>query len=926
VCLYSLPENARQTLLAASRSLRQRSLRGRILGSASTDGMPVTASAPVSRQSTGSSQADELLSGEDDFNPSFLATTMGSITIKRRNGVRPKKGLKVRDRTQSDASDSSVSSNTSEVSTASKSKTGGNGRVRGIVSSLEEKLSGSGLEEEGSASESGAEKPRSSSPVKQSGGERKRALPQRGGVVDLFSSSDPSAPEKHGANSKELKEEEDKDTLIQGLAKKNANGREPRMLPFPPNVPLQSHGHHHMPISSFPASPSFPTRQQPLSPSFQQQQSHQYSYALQQHQHGHGHYLTPMHTGAGHALPLSPNTTGAGADYELGFRSSPGGMQVPPNQLRNTSPSDVATYVVRHGNSPSNSPALGGPAGNANGSGNGQSRLLPYPPVVGHAVMHHPRPRKVGGGVVSGLGVGSESGIGGESGVEAGDEAGAITSVVEGETSTSQSGTDVWETAFESPVGESVSTGDVDTDGTGTDDTKSTVLPASSTENKEAGEEPSIEELLSRSHQNPSEFSTPPHKSISGVDAWEMELGDTVKRIGAGSSNRVSVRVKPRNIDSQRRKSSLGFGSTNGKAGGGGIMGLFEDAKGEEKDEEQERKEKAQKEKEEDLQRRETDLTKRENVVEQRERALGDAQAIFKQREEVVDQKERDLEAVKHDLDAREKNVKEREYAVGEREYIVQTAEKSVQEKERYLDEKELTIQDKARKVEEKERKSDEREKKVDKREGASSRWEEKLGEREELLEERESKINAKEQEVKEKEDKVKALQESVQEMEKVVRAKEEVVDREKQEMETLKANAVSSSTQTDAAKLADEGIQINPSTTDESTQAKPSSSDESIQASPDDINPSRPKPYLTTPWSIKRDFFLGRFVGAFTSLSSAAADGGGFGGGLGGLQKLKDGGGYLVLMSIGVCAFVLREVLGRGGTRAGVNILKARR
>ncbi|KAF9553141.1 hypothetical protein CPC08DRAFT_822484 [Agrocybe pediades] len=858
--LTSLSENAKLSVLSASRSLRQRALRGRILGSSSTEQLPGTTSAPLSRQDTGSS-----LSGDDDFNPSLALATNGSITLTRKNGIRPKKRLKLkpRDRTLSDASDSSVSSNTSEISAASR-----NSRVKGLISSLEEKINanGSGVEEEGSASESSAEKERAASPVK-----TKKALPPRGGVVDLF--SPPS--------------QEEKDTPIQGLAKKNINGREPRLLPFPPNVPPQAqHGHHHLPTS-----PSFPT-----SPTFQ----HQHPYPVQQQ------YLSPMHTGAGHTLPLSPNTTGASADYELGFRSSPG--------MRNVSPSEVATYVVRHGNSPSNSPALGGSPGN--GSGNGQSRLLPYPPVVGHAVMHHPRPRKVGGPGYAGDGLV-------DSGVEAGDEAGRNGPNDGGETSTSQSGTDVWETALESQTSED--------SGNGTDDTKTTLQPDQDVqpkhEDKDVSDEPSMEELLKSQPQSQA-FSTPPHKSISGVDAWEMELGDTVKRIGAGNSNRVSVRVKPRNMDSQRRKSSLGLGHTNGKAAGGAIMSLFEDAKGEEdhhkqQDASQDRQEKLR-EKELALEKRETGLVTREHSVEEREKALEDAKAVVQLKEREVEECRRAVEAQATALQERDFSLGEQERSIVEREYGIEGRQRSLEDKERYLREKESGIQAWEAKVEEKEKKVNERERKVDKRESASSRWEEKLGEREEELEERDNQISEKEKHVKQMEERVKAMEAQVQEKEKDVQEKETALREEKAQLESLRAGAVSVSAQTDSTKVADEGVQFSPKATDEATQTKPTSLDESTQASPEDSNPTRPKPYLTTPWAIKRDMFLGRFVGAFNSLS-AAGDGGGFGGGFGGLQKLREGGGYLVLMSIGVCAFMLREVFNKTGGR-GVGVWGGRR
>ena len=55
-------------------------------------------------------------------------------------------------------------------------------------------------------------------------------LPQRGSVSTLFGTSGPDTPEQ---------EIEDKDSTITAHARRNVNGKEPRLLPFPPTGPSQ---------------------------------------------------------------------------------------------------------------------------------------------------------------------------------------------------------------------------------------------------------------------------------------------------------------------------------------------------------------------------------------------------------------------------------------------------------------------------------------------------------------------------------------------------------------------------------------------------------------------------------------------------------------------------------------------------------------
>ncbi|KAJ3495234.1 hypothetical protein NLJ89_g10658 [Agrocybe chaxingu] len=218
------------------------------------------------------------------------------------------------------------------------------GRVRDMVESLERTKQ---LEEE--------ERSRSTSPTKMHQRERRpsnasaspskhsRPLPQRGNVSDLFAMPDNQIA---GTESEAAVEEKEGDATITGVAKRNVHGREPRMLPFPPT---HTGG-------AYPYPQAIPA-------------------------------LTPSHTGAAYPLPMSPQQTGYGAsDYELGFRSpthhqhrSPHGHPDPNTQV----------YVVRHNPSPSRQ--VEGEVKPASGRRSHGKRLLPYPPVVGQAELHHPR-------------------------------------------------------------------------------------------------------------------------------------------------------------------------------------------------------------------------------------------------------------------------------------------------------------------------------------------------------------------------------------------------------------------------------------------------------------------------------------------------------------------------------------------------------
>src|SRR6266545_8018801 len=190
--------------------------------------------------------------------------------------------------------------------------------------------------------------------------------------------------------------------------------------------------------------------------------------------------ITPMHTGAGFPLPLSPEHTGPsyhGADYEMGFRHHH--TRSPHSQV----------FVVRH------NPAS--PSNVLHVDDKKSKRLLPFPPMTGETHLHHPKPRRL---------IGTNTGVADLDSNDDNDNSGGISA-----TDVTTYGTEGYETALETQSeSESV---------------VSTKTVQQHDEVKDA-EQPSIQELLVAA-----EVQTCFTKPISGVEAWELELGETVKRI-----------------------------------------------------------------------------------------------------------------------------------------------------------------------------------------------------------------------------------------------------------------------------------------------------------------------------------------------------------------------------------------------------------
>ncbi|KAF8955702.1 hypothetical protein BDZ97DRAFT_2080460 [Flammula alnicola] len=672
----------------------------------------------------------------------------------------------------------------------------------------------------------------------------------------------------------------------------NGHGREPRLLPFPPSTPAGTSGG---PTSAYPLH----------------------------HAHLHTHALTPAHTGTQYALPSSPSSSHQQqqpplGDYELGFRHahappSPS-QQHPHAQPRLPHPNAHSqTFVVRHNPSPSNTHTTGQSQSQGQGSaGKQQPRLLPYPPVVAETALYHPRPRRVVG--VGALGV--DSGEGAE-GVGAEKEMGMTTS------SDEEMQEDVYESAVEAlSASRSSSAG-----GGGSSSARARGVggvpgPVSGSSSGGVGEgpkegedaEPSIEELLHRQGQNA--------HPISGVEAWEMELGETVKRIsgggvttsGGGGHSATAIiaagRAGGAPLSSNARSGSGTMAEIGRKAGRntgktdndgtrrGGISGLFdavEDVGMEGVDGDGGQEDVAApismsvpaeaEAAEAEIEQRTAELDHREEALAQREASIAQREDALVQREDALDARETAVHVLESDLGALRTRVSLREDWTEKREAAVQMRETILGERERALDVREEELRGREGAV-------DEREKTLEVRdEGVAKREKEVEVERRRVLEardkdkEREETLDArlKVLEVREKE---------VEERERELNARRQEEEKPNQEQRPRPSTPVEILRRCWAAlvlpivgEARTPGLLKQPSVVVDSSSSSATSASTSTSTS---TLKAKPKPYLAPTWAIRRDMFLGRFTGGFTD-------------------------GYLVLMGIGVCVVVLR-VLGKRG------------
>jgi len=505
--------------------------------------------------------------------------------------------------------------------------------------------------------------------------------------------------------------------------------------------------------------------------------------------------LTPSHTGATFPLPHSPQQTGnsyasppligPASDYELGFKQ---GAHSPSSQV----------FVVRHNPSPFN--------GRLSGDSKGK-RLLPYPPVTAPAQLHHPRPRRLVGTNTGVADLGAEEETGYESGVEGQDG-----------TTSATSGTDGYNTAFETQSeGESV--------------------VSNGTVHHQEEEELSMQALLAGQPIIPG--------PITGVEAWEMELGDTVKRIGGGADPHANGK-NAGSVSEIGRKTGRNAGTTGARRKPDGVkrdglMGLFSAPV-------------------------EESPSVKQNGTEDEDRAR------------LLDEREATLSL-------REQEVQRREEAVSRREDVVTVQEIEMLEKKTSSDNHWTSMN---AQLATRDTQFEERDRALQAKERALS-----LKEAEVSL--KETQMLKQEQEARLQLDGLNRREAEVQEERVRLGNKERVLD-ELAEKESIDAalwpvpvGLLRKCWGTFVLPIVGEERTPGFLSTKPSQLSNPglrSPSEASTSSSQGESDSTRPAPYQTSPWNVKRDAILGR----------------------------RAGGGYLVLMSIGVCVVVLRAL----GRRAG--------
>ncbi|KAF9526331.1 hypothetical protein CPB83DRAFT_908443 [Crepidotus variabilis] len=545
---------------------------------------------------------------------------------------------------------------------------------------------------------------------------------------------------------------------------------------------------------------------------------YQYPQALTPDQSGSTTFSSTMYTSSSPAIP---------SDFEMGFRP------------RVYSPHSQA-YMVRHN-----------PASPSN-SGSGGKRLLPFPPVTGENQLHHPKPRRL---------VGTNTGVDDLDELEENIVAGGYESESESRLGTikatssmsaSDTNTDAYTTASEGRSGQS--------------DTNSIFSNGTAYQRAEdEEEEPSMEELLA-SQEDISAATL--SNSISGVEAWEMELGDTVKRIGGKESLSPSSKANAKrgsngSVAEIGRKAGRNKTGTIGTMGSkkdgdglkrGGIMGLF------------------------DLQ---PPAEQEPQGVEEEVHAAPPAEKV----QQVIDDRLNLLEDRERLVRSREEAVTLREEDVGRREVAFEQSRSSWKMRQA-SEEEQLSlgfkdVRDQAEEIEHRERNLKAKEQAV--------------GVKEDSLRRKEAEIRRKEEEVDSSKKRVAEKEEMIVEEER----RRAALDGMENALWPIPLGLLRKCWGTFVLPIV--GEDRTPAFLHPSVAKRPSELTEAPASSSSSTNghghqhtngaaSSTSAPYRTSTWSIKRDMFLGR----------------------------APGGGYLVLMSIGVCVVALRVLSKRAGGVVG--------
>lgn len=393
--------------------------------------------------------------------------------------------------------------------------------------------------------------------------------------------------------------------------------------------------------------------------------------------------ITPMHTGSHYSNSLSPEHTGTAYGHLQDYEM---GFRSPHRSPHSQ------VFVVRHNPaSPSNSLHFD----EAN-----TKRLLPLPPVTGETHLHHPKPRRLVGNI-------DDPSVTDTASPEVNRRS------VNVSTDSNTSGTEGYETALEAP---SESEGHSNIPG--------------------AHEEPTMRELVA---------SEPPSNPISGVEAWELDLGETVKRIGntddGGFKRGSSVAEIRRKVGKHPTAPRAGRGATN-MLNRGHILNLFNPSDDDKKlsddisngSEMLDLQERKLAELEKGVQLKEQHLSEKEQAIAERERAVTE-------REKGITQKEQANERWEVDVERREGVVAAREQGLMDRQ-VLEAEEVSAMRKE---------IQERVIKVEDRQRLLQARQETLKNQEANVARREEIIQGREIELKQWEKRIEAKERELNEK-------------------------------------------------------------------------------------------------------------------------------------------------------------------------------
>jgi len=398
--------------------------------------------------------------------------------------------------------------------------------------------------------------------------------------------------------------------------------------------------------------------------------------------------------------------------------------------------------------------------------------------------------------------------------------------------------------------------------------------------------EPSIEELLARG--STASTPSPNANKISGVEAWEMELGETVKRI-SGSATTPEAFESP-SAPSMSKSMGVAAGltaSASAEIGRKAARKADADARG-------------------GTGRRGKDLKRGTGIMnlfaplgDPDEEAEAEVGSLVKEDvgdETLIQVDDRQLSQREEELARREENISTREKALEKREMAMEEREMGLRSREEHLNGRETAVAQLDRDVADRGLALDERESAVSLREFALAQRESTLLEQESESLKLESGLLLRQAELVQREvelvaqlEKVESeMEESVRELERAREIERErerghaaEVERVQRDTEAAQANAKTSPPVEmlkrlwGAYVLPIVGEERTPEFLKSSTPAQPTSQD-----SPREISPR----------VIRRDFFLGRYRG----------------------------GGYLVLMSIGVCVVALRVVLGRRAVGLG--------